>query len=498
MKLGYTIIAALPLLALGCGSEENGSITGTVTAASGAAVVGATVATDPATSTATTDAAGKYTIADVEKGTYTVTVTASGYVTKQRTGVAVSSGAAAKLDVLLDPATGSIALTLNDLCDHSTGFTVSRTGAADVTSNADGSGTIDGLTAGDHTFTITGAGYLAQTKTVTVTAGQSVDLAADMKCQSLAVAEAARTYLAKFATTPATAAVATTAQVLYDNLNDGVSTNDPVVLSVRTSADYALGHIPGALDVSWKTVADDTALTLLGTPDASKKYVDYCYTGHTGGIAAAVLNMLGYATTNMKYGFTAWTTDATARTASGTPPDYSKSFGTVTAASTVTTTHDLPWLALDGVTTEREAVIMAARSYLKDATIVATITAQALFDNLNDGNAANDPFIISTQAATDYAAGHIPGAINVPLKDIAKAENLALYPTDRQIVVACYTGHTAAIAAGVLGTLGYHKVANLKWGLAGWNSTSAGMGATALWSDATDAKSFAFNTGATP
>ena len=42
-------------------------------------------------------------------------------------------------------------------------------------------------------------------------------------------------------------------------------------------------------------------------PDA--EVVVYCYTGHTGGIATTVLNMLGYDAVNLKWGMCSWTSD---------------------------------------------------------------------------------------------------------------------------------------------------------------------------------------------
>ena len=41
-----------------------------------------------------------------------------------------------------------------------------------------------------------------------------------------------------------------------------------------------------------------------------------------------------------------------------------------------------------------------------------------------DGDDGNDPVILSIRSAVQYAKGHIPSAINIPLKKIAKVENL--------------------------------------------------------------------------
>ena len=104
-----------------------------------------------------------------------------------------------------------------------------------------------------------------------------------------------------------------------------------------------------------------------------------------------------------------------------------------------------------------------------------TISADALFDNLNDGDTSNDPFIVSVRSADHYALGHIAGAINIPWKEIAKPENLAKLPTDRQIVTYCYTGHTGQVAATVLKVLGYDAI-NLKYGMMGWTENDDVLG----------------------
>ena len=52
--------------------------------------------------------------------------------------------------------------------------------------------------------------------------------------------------------------------------------------------------------------------------------------------------------------------------------------------------------------------------------------------------------------------GHIEGAINIALKDIAKVENLQKLDPTKQIVVYCYTGRTGSQATAILNALGYN------------------------------------------
>lgn len=393
--------------------------------------------------------------------------------------------------------TGSAELTLNKMCGTGglDGATVSYTGGTELTSDANGKVMVDKLAPGEYTFKITKKGYLPNEIKVTVTADQVSTGSADMECQSLVVAEAARAFLKKHA--DAKNAPITKAKAVFDLFTDGDDTNDPLVVSVRGAEDYKNGHVPTSINIGWKAIADDDQLAKLGTP-GDKEIVDYCYTGHTGGIASTILNLLGYPTKNMKYGLAAWTDDATARGPKSTNPDIDTNDFTIEKTDNPgESKYEAPWLEYDNVTTADEAVKAAAKAYLSNGDMAPVITAKALFDNLNDGDASNDPFIISVRKPEHYAKGHIPGAINIPWTQIALEENLAKIPTDRQVVVYCYTGHTGAIATSVLGALGYHNVTNMKYGMAGWTQDEE-VRATGAFNPANDAKDFPIVTGTEP
>ncbi len=254
-------------------------------------------------------------------------------------------------------------------------------------------------------------------------------------------------------------------QALYDNLNDGDTSNDPFILSVRSAEDYAKGHIKGAKNIPWKMLGDAEKLKIL---PKDKDIVVYCYTGHTGGVATTVLRAMGYKATNMKWGMVGWTKDAAVRVAKPyTVGTDDNDFPTETTANTAQATNTLPKL---DVTTSKEPadiVLAAVKKYLERKEPGPVIKPKALYDNLNDGDTGNDPFILSVRSAEDYAKGHIKGAINIPWKTIAKLDNLKKLPTDKTIVVYCYTGHTGGVATTVLNVLGY-KAQNMKFGMVSW------------------------------
>lgn len=77
-----------------------------------------------------------------------------------------------------------------------------------------------------------------------------------------------------------------------------------------------------------------------------------------------------------------------------------------------------------------------------------------------------DPLIIDVRDAAAYQVGHIPGAVNIPLDQLANS--LDQLPADRLIVVNCGTGLRSAYAAAALEMLGFANVYNFMPGFAGW------------------------------
>lgn len=284
-----------------------------------------------------------------------------------------------------------------------------------------------------------------------------------------------------------------TAKEVFDNINDGDATNDFFVVCARTRADYAKGHIPGAINIYWKDIAKPASLAKL---PQNKKIVVYCYTGHTGAIATTVLNTLGYDAVNMKFGMMSWTQDAAVRVqAPFSDATDAHDYLCETTLNTPAATYSLPEPNYTSSSDDAEILRAAAEAYTA-GTKTAVMAAKDLFDELNDGDKTDDPIILSVRSAADYAKGHIPGAINIPWKEIAKTDNLKKLPKDKKIVVYCYTGHTAGIATTVLNLLGYDAV-NLKHGIMSW-TRDANVRVIAPFTEATDAHNYPFNTGDTP
>lgn len=73
-------------------------------------------------------------------------------------------------------------------------------------------------------------------------------------------------------------------------------------------------------------------------------------------------------------------------------------------------------------------------------------------------------FILDNRTPAAYQAAHIPGAVNIWMKDVLRPEQRARLPRDRTIVICCWVGHTASQLLPILATLGY-DVVGLKYGM---------------------------------
>lgn len=82
--------------------------------------------------------------------------------------------------------------------------------------------------------------------------------------------------------------------------------------------------------------------------------------------------------------------------------------------------------------------------------------------------AATPPVLIDVREPHEYAAGHAPGAVNVPLGEVARwAET---QPKTQPTLVICQTGRRSLSASKTLHGLGFTAVTNVAGGTSAWIS----------------------------
>ena len=68
--------------------------------------------------------------------------------------------------------------------------------------------------------------------------------------------------------------------------------------------------------------------------------------------------------------------------------------------------------------------------------------------------------LIDVRDPEEYASGHIPGAINIPREEIAKAKEL-IPDLDTPLFTYCYSGRRSDYAGTTLRKMGYKNVQNI-------------------------------------
>jgi glyoxylase-like metal-dependent hydrolase (beta-lactamase superfamily II) len=109
---------------------------------------------------------------------------------------------------------------------------------------------------------------------------------------------------------------------------------------------------------------------------------------------------------------------------------------------------------------------LASRDDLVERT--ERITAPALAEWLAGGRSdlGAKPVIVDVRTATEYAGGHAPGSLNIPLTHLH--ERIAEIPADRPVVVHCEGGYRSAIAASLLQQRGRSDARDLVGGFKAW------------------------------
>ena len=229
-------------------------------------------------------------------------------------------------------------------------------------------------------------------------------------------------------------------------VNTGISTSaDQYIIDIRSAADFATGHVTGAVNVSSNEVLSHYEANNL---DGKDLVAIVCYSGQTAGWVTGLMHTIGYTNVkDMKWGMCGWN-----GTTSGS---WVNSISNAKASELVTTVTakaaagELPTLNT-GKTEPTEILRARVEAIFAEGFGATKMTNAAAFDT------PANYYIVNYWSSTDYSWGHIPGAIQyTPKVDLDFDTNLKTLPTDKTIAVYCYTGQTSAHVAAYLRVLGY-------------------------------------------
>jgi len=249
------------------------------------------------------------------------------------------------------------------------------------------------------------------------------------------------------------------ASEVFENLeNPGL-----LVIDIRPKYEYNQGFIPRAINVLPGEILDFFETKI--DPNDYELIVLTCPNGSLSGYVNAVLLFLGYENVStMRFGMSSWS-NTVAR-------DYWLSaIGDTLEGSLELTPNPknapgpLPAIAT-GETDGRNILLRQARKILN-----VSITDVEI--GINEVLAKPDKYyLVSYWPEHHYNEGHIPGSIHYqPKKSLYSLQDIRTLPTDRPIVLYCYSGHHTAFVAPFLHLLGYEAY-NLSYGANSFTHTT--------------------------
>ena len=231
------------------------------------------------------------------------------------------------------------------------------------------------------------------------------------------------------------------ADEVYENLEDYL------VIDLRSHDEYVDGHINGALNSSIEGVVDFMKKNVAA--NAYKKIVLVCHSGQSASYVAGVLTTIGYNNIAvMKWGMNAWSSDY--------PNKWGANISNKLANKLEAKSNPrhkegkLPEIKSDK-TLASEIIVERANTVLKKGWKNATVKLDEVLAN------PDKYYIVNYWPVERYNFGHLKGSVQyTPHHDLSLKGALNTLPTDKVIVVYCYTGQYAAYTVAYLNVLGYN------------------------------------------
>lgn len=223
-------------------------------------------------------------------------------------------------------------------------------------------------------------------------------------------------------------------------------TGQVYIIDIRSAADFADGHIEGAMNVPFGQILDH----IKGINHESyEKVVVVCYGGQSASYATSLLRLMGYNNVwSMGFGMASWNEVFSGPWTNAISNAYQSQF--TSDISPKAEKGEMPELNTSK-TTGIEILEERLDALLDAGFTPCGITAQAVFDNLSSF------YVVNYWPEAQYIdPGHIPGAVQyTPKQSIKLATDLKTLPTDKPIAIYCYTGQGSGFLSAYLRLLGY-------------------------------------------
>ncbi len=223
--------------------------------------------------------------------------------------------------------------------------------------------------------------------------------------------------------------------------------SNQLIIDVRPAEAFQEGHILHAINITGPNILDYFERII--EPNSFDRIVLVCDHGMYSGFVAAILEMLGYKNIFfMRYGLSSWNMDIA-------KANWLSNLSSHMTGKLDTIVHQKPAKGLlpvinTGKTNGYDILRARAQQVLEDTQEDILVYADSLISH------PDRFFIINYWPKNLYDQGHIKGAVQYdPKTSLRSDKDLTTLPTDKPIVLYCYTGHHSNYPIAFLRLLGY-------------------------------------------
>ena len=213
-----------------------------------------------------------------------------------------------------------------------------------------------------------------------------------------------------------------------------------LILDLRAPGVYAEKHVQGAVNMSIVALAENIA-----NLPKDKTLLLYCYTGQSSALAMVPLKAYGYQAIFVNGGFAQMEKAGFIMDNKPVPFVPAKNEKTIDSRQTN---------ILAGIQANLLAI---ARQH----TVKTLVVVDRDVKELSTGSPEKYAFV-DLRPATDFAKGHIKGAVSAPLAELRT--RVTMLPKDKRLVLCCKSGQLAAMSTAPLTAEGF-KIISLCAGL---------------------------------
>jgi phage shock protein E len=111
--------------------------------------------------------------------------------------------------------------------------------------------------------------------------------------------------------------------------------------------------------------------------------------------------------------------------------------------------------------------LLASSAFATDAPV--SVSSELLATRIIYGT---QPLILDVRTPAEFAAGHVPGAVNLPYDQISERYPELELSTDAELIVYCRSGKRAGMAEATLAELGFTNLRDLEDHWLGWSDAA--------------------------